>query len=56
MILIDIPVVAYKTWAIEITNIYEDGHREINAEAEDDIKEMLMRSGYVYSSDHRHVR
>ena len=56
MVLIDIPVVAYKTWAIDVMSVHEDGTKERNVEAEEEIRRMMERSGYAYSSDHVHTR
>ena len=56
MVLIDIPVIAYKTWAIDVMTVHEDGTKERNDEAEESIRRMLERYGYVYSSDHVHTR
>ena len=55
-ILIDIPQVAYKTWAIEYRIYDKDGKRDfmLEYEAERDLEKVL--SDYKYSKEHDHVR
>ena len=55
MIQIDIPQVAYKTWAIEYRVYNTDGtrNREMEYEAEKDLERVL--SDCRYSSNHDHV-
>lgn len=56
MIRIDVPQVAYKTWALEYRIYDNDGNRnrEMEYEAECDLEKVL--SGYKYSAEHDHVR
>lgn len=56
MILIDVPQVAYKTWAFEYRIYDEEGNRNrlMEYEAEKDLERIL--SGYKYSAEHEHVR
>ena len=56
MIYIDVPQVAYKTWALEYRIYDKDGNRnrEMEYEAECDLEKVL--SGYKYSAEHDHVR
>ncbi len=49
-VLIDIPQVAYRTWAIEI----HTGDRMLDYKLERELKETLTQ--YPYSKDHDHVR
>lgn len=49
-VLIDIPQIAYKTWAINI----HTGDRMLDIELERDLQQKLKE--YAYSSDHDHVR
>lgn len=49
-VLIDIPQVAYKTWAIEV----HTGDRMFDYKLERELKETLTQ--YSYSKDHDHVR
>lgn len=51
-ILIDIPQIAYKTWAIEI----HTGDWIRDRELECDLKESAELRKYPYSPDHDHVR
>lgn len=55
-ILIDVPQVAYKTWALEYRIYDADGNRNrmMEYEAEQDLKRAL--SDVKYSNDHDHVR
>lgn len=57
MILIDIPVVAYRTLGLEYRVYDENGkrNRELEREFEDDMKKHLA-SAYPYSTEHTHVR
>lgn len=56
MIRIDVPQVAYKTWALEYRIYDNDGNRNhlMEQEAECDLEKVL--SGYKYSAEHDHVR
>ena len=56
MILIDIPQVAYKTWAFEYRIYDKNGNRNrlMEYEAERDLEKSL--SDYKYSTEHDHVR
>lgn len=56
MIRIDVPQMAYKTWAISVCIKDKDGNRDFLAEmeAEQDLKESLKQ--YEYSVDHPHVK
>ena len=49
-VLIDIPQVAYRTWAIEV----HTGDRMLDYKLERELKETLTQ--YSYSKDHDHVR
>lgn len=55
-VLIDIPQVAYKTWALEYRIYDKDGKRDcmLEYEAERDLEKTL--SSVKYSSEHDHVR
>ena len=55
-VLIDIPQVAYKTWALEYRIYDKDGKRDymLEYEAERDLEKIL--SGVKYSKEHDHVR
>ena len=56
MIVIDIPQVAYKTWAFEYRIYDKNGNRNrvMEYEAECDLEKAL--SNYKYSAEHDHVR
>lgn len=49
-VLIDIPQIAYRTWAIDI----HTGDKMLDIEFERDLQQKLKE--YAYSSDHDHVR
>lgn len=55
-VLIDIPQVAYKTWALEYRIYDKDGKRcrDMELEAEKDLERILRN--YSYSAEHDHVR
>jgi len=55
-VLIDIPQIAYKAWALEYVIKDKDGRRDWAAEreAEESLKNSL--SDVRYSADHDHVR
>ena len=55
MIYIDVPQVAYKTWALEYRIYDKDGNRNhlMEQEAEQDLERVL--SDYRYSTEHDHV-
>lgn len=55
-ILIDVPQIAYKTWALEYRIYDADGKRDhmMEYEAERDLGKALL--DVKYSTDHEHVR
>lgn len=55
-VLIDIPQVAYRTWAFEYRIYDKNGNRNrlMEYEAERDLEKSL--SDYKYSTEHDHVR
>ncbi len=55
-ILIDVPHIAYKTWAIDVVIKDKDGNRDYDTEKEfeDSLKETL--SEFRYKPYHKHVR
>jgi hypothetical protein len=56
MILIDMPIVAYKTWGISLLRKTEDGYVEdYEAEEEYERHSDLCRA-YPYSLEHPHIK
>lgn len=55
-ILLDVPHIAYKTWAINVVIKDKDGNRDYDAEKEfeDGLRETL--SEFQYKPYHKHVR